>query len=233
MDVSETGSTLPAQTRAQLVEHLRAGHTPDEAATRADIPLDALHAAATTDGDLAVALAGRDPFAPGEQVIQQRADVLRGVATGMTLADAARVAGVPISSVAGWRARDEQFRAALDAVRAMADDYAIRPGTRMTPARVETLLAALREGETMARAATRAGVSPTTVYQRKARDAEFAEQFKEAKQAGLNARARRRGKQPSLRTAHYRLVRVVTDDTDERGERDKRDETDGKNDPAR
>lgn len=213
---SEFGSSLPAETRARLVECLRAGCTLGEAAAQVNITVDALRAAAATDRQLADASAqatqdafAQDAFAQDEKLIQQQADLLRGVALGMTVADAASSAGVSVGTVAAWSARDDRFNVALSATRAMADAPVVRPRTRMTPARVLALLWALQEGETVARAAVRAGVAHSTIYYRKARDPGFAELLMEAQKAGMQARARRRSRSTSLRTARYRLVRIV------------------------
>ncbi|MFJ9616507.1 hypothetical protein [Streptomyces noursei] len=197
---------LPTKTREQLVEYLRVGLTPEEAATRTGITLDVLHAVANSDGNLAVALTGRNPHARCGQAIQQRADVLRGVALGMSLADAARTAGVAAATVIAWSANDAHFKAALNAVGDLASSSAAKQMVRMTPTRADTLLKALRDGETMTGAAERAGISRRTAYRYTQRDAEFSEQVKEALEAGRRARARRRGQHTHLRTAGYRLV---------------------------
>ncbi|MGV4926356.1 hypothetical protein K2224_15560 [Streptomyces sp. BHT-5-2] len=107
---------LPAKTRERLVEYRRVGFVPEEAATRTGITLDALDAVANADGNPAVAFAGRHPHARCGQAIQQRADVLRGVALGMSLADAARTTGVAAATVTAWSANAARFKAVLDAV---------------------------------------------------------------------------------------------------------------------
>ncbi|WEB44059.1 hypothetical protein MOV08_35435 [Streptomyces yunnanensis] len=112
---------LPTKTREGLVEYLRVDLAPEEAATRTGITLDALHAVANADGNLAVALAGRNPHARCGQAIQQRADVPRGVALGISLAGAARTAGVAAATVIAWSANDARFKATLDAVGAPVD----------------------------------------------------------------------------------------------------------------
>ncbi|MEU5306048.1 hypothetical protein ACH4YO_39495 [Streptomyces noursei] len=197
---------LSLKTRKRLVEYLRVGLTPEEAATRTGITLDVLHAAANAEGNLAVALTGRNPHARCGQAIQQRADVLRGVALGMSLTDAARTAGVAATTVIAWSANDPHFKAALDAVRDLAGSSAAKQVVRMTPTRANTLLKALRDGETMTSAAERAGISRRTAYRYTKRDAEFGEQVKEALETGRRARARRTGKHTRPRTAGYRLV---------------------------
>ncbi|MFJ8586520.1 hypothetical protein ACIRD2_17970 [Streptomyces sp. NPDC093595] len=80
--------------------------------------------------------------------------------------------------------------------------------TGWTPARTEAFLAALRQGDTVADAAGRAGVSKETVYKRRRRDRAFADLMVEAQGVGLRARARlRERRRAPFRAMSYRLVR--------------------------
>ncbi|UQA91903.1 helix-turn-helix domain-containing protein [Streptomyces halobius] len=156
----------------------------------------------------ALALAGQGLPSREEMAIQRRAEVLRGVATGMTLADAARAAGVPSGTLYSWRARNQLFRAALDAVRSMVEAETERPLPSITTARAEVFLKALREGETVEQAAARAGASPWTFYRYRERKPSFAQQMKQAQKIGMQARAsRRERKRAPFRAMRYRLVR--------------------------
>lgn len=144
--------------------------------------------------------------------IQQRADILRGVALGMTLAHAARAAGSSISAVNAWKAQDQLFGAALDAVSTMADAQAAPPRSPMTDEQTEAFLAALRNGETVEQATARVGLSPSIAYRHRRRDHRFAELMQQAQTAGMEARAeRRRRKRAPFRAMRYRLVRMAPD----------------------
>ncbi|GAU67089.1 TetR family transcriptional regulator [Streptomyces sp. NBRC 110611] len=73
--------------------------------------------------------------------------------------------------------------------------------------RAEVFLAALRAGETVARAAARAGVSTTALYRHRKRNALFAQLMEQAQQAGRQARARdRERRRAPFRAMRYRLV---------------------------
>ncbi|WP_455361734.1 hypothetical protein [Streptomyces sp. SYSU K21746] len=88
-----------------------------------------------------------------------------------------------------------------------------RPRNRMAHAGVPVFLEALRDGETVARSAVEAGMSPEAVYRRRRRDQAFAELMKDAQKAGLQARARRRErKRAPFRSMRYRLVQGNTDE---------------------
>ncbi|TJZ54173.1 hypothetical protein FCH28_13390 [Streptomyces piniterrae] len=128
----------------------------------------------------------------------------------MTLADAAHAAGVPSGTLYSWRARDELFRAALDAVRTMAEAQAQaeRPRPGITEAQAEVFLEALREGRTVEQAAARAGASNVTFYRYRDQKPSFAQQMKQAQKTGMQARAsRRERKRAPFRSMRYRLVR--------------------------
>lgn len=209
------GAVLPPRVRDKVIECLRAGHPTEEAAVEAGVAPEFLEIAAVADSALAVALTGRDPYTPKSKVMRQRAEVLRGVALGMTLAAAARAAHVPDSSISTWRSGDSHFRAALDAVRAMVDASAETPRSRLSPARTGFLLQALREGDTVKAAAARVGVSPNTVYAHRRRDPAFAKQMEEARAEGVRTRPPKEKKKPRPQRVHgwegrYRLIRVDT-----------------------
>ncbi len=78
--------SCPSRVSDQVIEGLRAGHPAEEAAAEADVAPEILEIAAVADRALAVAFSGRDPYTPKSKVMRQCAEVLRGVAFGMTLA---------------------------------------------------------------------------------------------------------------------------------------------------
>jgi transposase-like protein len=147
-----------------------------------------------------------------KKTVHQRAAVLLGMESGMDLGAAARSAGVSLETVRAWREENARFDAAIVAVRAMGRRYGNSPQIMMTPARAHIVLHALRDGETLARAAELAGVALSTVYHRKKHAPAFRALMEEAQEMGLHTRARRRG-QLRLRNAKYRLVRPRDDDT--------------------
>ncbi|MFE6224048.1 hypothetical protein [Streptomyces sp. NPDC057854] len=135
----------------------------------------------------------------------------------MSLAAAARAAGVPDSTLGLWRAEDAPFRTALDGVRALAEASGEAPRSRLSaPAVTRLLLQALREGRPVTAAAAHAGVSPSTVYARRRRDPSFAAWMDAARAEGTRARARTRSARRG--TLHrwegrYRLIsRDAADD---------------------
>ncbi|MFJ5707239.1 hypothetical protein [Streptomyces sp. NPDC093105] len=201
---------LPVGVRDQIVGLLRAGHRPEEAAAGAGLRLQTLEAAAVGDGVLAVALTGRDPFTREAGAVRQRAELLRCVALGMTLAAAARAAGVPESTLGLWRTEDEPFRDALDGARALAEASRGAPRSRLSPAAIRLFLQSLREGRPVTAAAERAGVSTSTVYARRHRDPAFAASMDTAREEGARTRTRARFARlppPRRWEGRYRLVR--------------------------
>ncbi|MFJ7069631.1 hypothetical protein [Streptomyces sp. NPDC101115] len=204
-------TALPPRVRDGVVECLRAGHDPEEAAARYGLDPQALEAAAATDSALAVALTGRDPYSREAEAVRQRAEVLRCVALGMTLAASARAVDVPESSLGLWRSEDAVFRAALDAVRALSDASAGVPRSRMTPARTRLFLQSLSEGDTVTGASARVGIATATVYARRRRDPAFADWMDAARKEGNRARLRERTarrRRAQRWEGRYRLIRL-------------------------
>ncbi|MGW2550057.1 hypothetical protein [Streptomyces sp. NPDC001635] len=166
----------------RLVTALRTGQALDDAAAALRLDLSAVWATARTNTRLTIALAGRDPDAADERARIARADYLRLLALGMTPSRAELILGS--GHPGGWRGDDSQFAQACEAVSAAAAPYGYTGMTRLTMERVSRFLQALsRPKTTVLAAAAAAGVTPAAIYQRRRRDAEFAQAMDEARAA--------------------------------------------------
>ncbi|MEV6734683.1 MULTISPECIES: hypothetical protein [unclassified Streptomyces] len=79
-----------------------------------------------------------------------------------------------------WRSEEPAFAAACDAVAAATVQPAEHRPSRFTPERRRQFLGYLRAGTATAKAAAEVGITTATVYQRRRRDAGFAEAMERA-----------------------------------------------------
>ncbi|QOV40212.1 hypothetical protein IM697_18495 [Streptomyces ferrugineus] len=176
-----TTDQLTARQAERLITALRHGQALDTAVVDLGLDLPAVWASARTDARLTIALAGRDPDGPEEAGRTGRADFLRLLALGVAPSRAELILGV--SSTSGWRS-DPAFAMACDAVSSAAAPYGYTRQMRLTPERVARFLDALsKPGTTVLAAAATVGVTAAAVYQRRHRDAKFAEAMDAARAA--------------------------------------------------
>ncbi|MGW1537654.1 hypothetical protein, partial [Streptomyces aureus] len=113
------------------------------------------------------------------------ASFLRLLALGVTPTRAELI--VEVSSTSGWR-RDPVFAQACDAVASMSVPYGHNRQMRFTPARVARFLEELSSpGVTVLAAGATVGVTPAAIYQRRHREAEFAEAMDQARAVARGA----------------------------------------------
>lgn len=176
-----TTAQLTARQADRLITALRHGQALDTAVTDLGLEQSAVWASARTDTRLTIALAGRDPDAAEEEHRTVRADFLRLLALGVVPSRAELILGV--SSTSGWRS-DPAFAKACDAVSSAAAPYGRTRQVRLTPERVARFLEALSTpGTTVLAAAAAVGVTAPAIYQRRQRDAEFADAMDAARTA--------------------------------------------------
>ncbi|WP_371801546.1 hypothetical protein OHA38_43300 (plasmid) [Streptomyces sp. NBC_01732] len=187
---AQASTKLDHEVRNMLIALLRDGSSPDLAAEQCGVTLQNLLNAAPYDAQLAIALAGRDPYATEERRIAQRSVFLGQLALGIRVADAARTAGVSTSQVNGWADRDPYFGRAYQAVLRYTKEFpAPAAQARLSPRRVAQLLALLRTGKySVTKAAGEVGVTGSAIYARRKRDSQFAQLVREAVAAGQAAR---------------------------------------------
>ncbi|MCX4732737.1 hypothetical protein [Streptomyces sp. NBC_01363] len=192
---SQALTWLDRGVRDMLIARLRDGSSPDLAAEQCGVTLqDALNAA-PCDAQLAVALAGRDPYAMEERRIAQRSVFLGQLALGMRVADAARTAGVSTSQVHGWADCDPHFGRAYQAVLRYTREFAV-PAVRakLTPRRTAQFFGMLRTGKySVAKAAMELGITEGAIYARRKRDGQFAQLMREAVAEGQASRGESAG----------------------------------------
>ncbi|MFC4328378.1 hypothetical protein ACFPC0_11120 [Streptomyces andamanensis] len=159
-----------------VITHLRIGRTAAEAARAIRVKAARVYAAARDNTDVALALAGHDPYAPGAAQAAQQADYIRLLALGFKPGEAERVLWRGGERVKKWRQNDEAFARISDAVRELRPpEVHRRREHRFTPDRVTLFLEALKSGCTVVEACEEAGVASAVVYQRRRRDGTFRE----------------------------------------------------------
>lgn len=180
---------LTPEQSARLITKLRHGRPLDEAAEELGLDLAAVWATARTDTRLAVALTGHDPDTADGRGRIARAEYLRLLALGVPPSRADLIMG---SGHAGaWRGGDPAYAKACAAVSEAAARYNRTRPARLTPVRVARFLDELsKPSATVTAAAAAAGITTVAIYQRRRRDAEFA-------QAMDRARAVVRGEEPA------------------------------------
>ncbi|MFE7752142.1 hypothetical protein [Streptomyces sp. NPDC057428] len=146
-------------------------------------------AAVPYDPQLAVAVAGRDPYAWEERRVAQRSIFLGQLALGMRTADAARAAGVSTQQISSWSERDPYFGKAYQAVVRYTKEFAAPARTKLSPQRVARLFEMLRTGNySVAKAAAEIGLTEGAICARRRRDKGFSDLMLEAQSAGQAAR---------------------------------------------
>lgn len=158
----------------EVVMHLRVGRTATEAARFIHVKPARVYAAARTNTDLLLALAGHDPYAQDSATILQQADYLRLLAIGLRPGEAERVLWHGSERVKKWRTESRLFGEVADFVRRLRPpELGRRREHRFNAYRVSLFLSALRDGLPVVRAAEEAGITNAVVYQRRRRDATF------------------------------------------------------------
>lgn len=164
--------------------HMRMGYVPDDAAALCEVPYDAVLRAAGTDTELASAIGGVDPFSFEGRRLGLQARVLKHLAVGMRVTDAARAAGTTEAMVYHMTKENPSFAAAYQATRHLAKASSRTVRTKFTPRRTSDFLQRLREGASILSAAESVGISEGTVYVRRGRDPQFAHAMDLARKVG-------------------------------------------------
>lgn len=162
--------------RDTALKTLRVGNTATHAAELIQARPADVYAAARTDTDLLLALAGHDPYAGTSQRRLDQADYIRLMALGLTPTEAARVLFHGDERVKDWRQTDPGFARVADDARLLnAPASRRRREHTFTPERVKVFLDGIRAGLSVVRASEEAGVTNAVIYQRRRRDAHFRE----------------------------------------------------------
>jgi len=172
-----------------VIKMLRVGNTATDAAEMINVKPAAVYAAARTDTDVQLALAGHDPYAYDADKILQQAQYVGLLALGFTPTQAARILFHGDERVKGWRQNSPAFAEAAEAARRM-NPPALRQRRehRFTPHRVRLFLKAVEDGMIINLAAEEAGITNAVIYQRRRRDSVFRDAMDAAR---ARARARR------------------------------------------
>lgn len=177
-----TAARLTARQSARLITALQHGRPLDEAAADLRIDLAAVWTTARTDTRLVIALAGRDPDAAAERGRAARAEYLRLLALGVPPSTAELI--LESGHAGTWRGNDRAYARACSAVSAAAAPYSSTRQARLTPERVARFLEELRTPGTTVKAAAQAtGITTVAIYQRRRRDADFAQAMDDARRS--------------------------------------------------
>ncbi|MFH8886749.1 hypothetical protein [Streptomyces californicus] len=186
-----TSDRIGPDIRADLVARLRDGDSLDEAAEACGLSLQDVLDQVPYDPQLAIAMAGRDPYAQEESRIAQRSIFLGQLALGLRISDAARAAGSSSSQIRKWAEADPYFGQAYRAVIRYTKEFAVSKRSRanVVPERAERLFALLESGRySIPGASTEIGIGEGAVYARRRRDKEFAARLQQALERGQAAR---------------------------------------------
>ncbi|MDP9954159.1 MULTISPECIES: hypothetical protein [Streptomyces] len=186
-----TSDRIGPDVRAELVARLRGGDSLDEAAAACGLTLQDVLDQVPYDPQLAIAMAGRDPYAREEARIAQRSIFLSQLALGLRISDAARAAGTSSSQIRRWAEEDPYFGQAYRAVIRYTAEFAVSKRTRanVVPERAERLFALLESGRySIPGASTEIGIGEGAVYARRRRDKQFAARLQQALERGQAAR---------------------------------------------
>ncbi|MGP3979449.1 hypothetical protein ACTWQF_36670 [Streptomyces sp. 8N114] len=151
--------------RATVLEQLRAGATPHEAAEIVGKTARALGQAADGDGELRAALDGHPP---GVQVLARQLDYLAALVRCAGDEEvAARALGLPGDALAQWRSDDVGYAQMEDRVRLRINEAGPSPNRTKTPlSQLERAAGLLENGHTLTQAAKSIGVTPNTLRNR-------------------------------------------------------------------